>query len=127
METLITGRITFSPIQTDDPTLPNEVRLSAKASAADPVPPVSPRKQWRRLSSTMSSNRSKAVKPHYDVRGHRHGLDCFRTSGGYLSALELDRPLSERIEAVYVTAYSTGYRNGYLDAEQGKVSELKGK
>lgn len=33
METLITGRITFSPIQTDDPTLPNEVRLSAKASA----------------------------------------------------------------------------------------------
>lgn len=48
---------------------------------------------------------------------HQHGWHCFRTSGGYTGAMELDTPLSERIEAVYKTAYRTGYKNGVADAK----------
>ena len=50
---------------------------------------------------------------------HRHGWECFKTSGGMLNAIEQHIPLSERIEKLYKVAYRTGYKNGAHDAKQG--------
>jgi len=50
---------------------------------------------------------------------HQHGWDCFKTSGGYTNAFEQDRPLAERIEVVYKTAYRTGHKNGFADRSLG--------
>ena len=54
---------------------------------------------------------------------HRHGWDCFRTSGGYTNAFESHPSLADRIEAVYRTAYRTGYRNGRKDERDGADNE----
>jgi hypothetical protein len=53
---------------------------------------------------------------------HRHGWDCFKTSGGMLNAIEQHIPLSERIEKLYKVAYRTGYKNGTYDALHGSVA-----
>jgi len=54
-----------------------------------------------------------------------HGWDCFRTSGGYTNAMEFATPLSERIEAVYKTAYATGLRNGKRRSNLALIAEVR--
>ena len=60
------------------------------------------------------------------AKTHRHGWDCFKTSGGYTTAIENDGGTwAEKVERIYRTAYRTGYKNGRLDQARGLDNEVK--
>ena len=71
----------------------------------------------------MSEPNANAESDHNAVP-HRHGWECFKTSGGMLNATDLAVPLSERIEQLYRVAYRTGYRNGWRDRKDGREHEF---
>jgi hypothetical protein len=51
---------------------------------------------------------------------HQHGWECFRTSGGYTTAMEKDGGTwAEKVERIYKTAYATGHKNGMADRSLG--------